>query len=354
MAIGRLERFVADMERHRGPKVLRRPEGSTGLRAAVVGAGPAGLTVAGDLARLGHEVTVFEAQPAAGGVLLYGIPEFCLPKAIVREEVEHLLELGVKFEYNVLVGSTLTPDELAAEFKAVFIGTGAPVPMLMRIPGEEMAGVCTANEYLYRANLMKAYRYPEYETTIPLGRQVAVIGGGNVAVDAARMAWRLGAEQVTMIYRRLEKEMPARTEEVRHARAEGTEILFLTNPVRYVGDKTGHVRAIDCIRIELGDCDASGRARPCPVPGSEFQVPADVVVVAIGTGASPLVPRVGGLETNRRGLVVVDPETGRTSRQGFWAAGDVVTGPKTVAMAMAGGKRGARAIHAYLMHERGY
>jgi glutamate synthase (NADPH/NADH) small chain len=356
VAIGRLERFVADYERTHHLKVVHRPESRSGRRVAVVGSGPAGLTVAGDLARLGHEVTVFEAQHAAGGVLLYGIPEFCLPKAIVREEVEHLLEIGVRFEYDILVGRTLTPDELLRDgFQAVFLGTGAPLPSMMRVPGEEMAGVCTANEYLFRANLMKAHRHPDYETTIPYGRQVAVIGGGNVAIDAARLAWRLGAEQVTMVYRRLEKEMPARVEEVKHARAEGTELLFLTNPVRFLGDTTGHVQAIECMRMELGECDASGRARPCAVVGSEFIIPADLVILSIGTGASPLIAAATpGLEVDRRGLIVADPETGRCSREGLFAAGDVVTGPKTVAMAMAGGKRCARAIHTYLAHERGY
>lgn len=356
VAIGRLERFVADYERTHRLKVVHRPESRTGMRVAVVGSGPAGLTVAGDLARLGHEVTIFEAQHDAGGVLLYGIPEFCLPKAIVREEVEHLLEIGVRFEYDVLVGRTITPDELLqGGYQAVFLGTGAPLPALMRVPGEELAGVCTANEYLFRTNLMKAYRHPDYETSVPFGRQVAVIGGGNVAIDAARMAWRLGAEEVTIVYRRLEKEMPARVEEIKHARAEGTQILFLTNPVRLLGDTTGHVQAIECIRMELGECDASGRARPCAVKGSEFIIPADLVIVAIGTGASPLLAQATpGLEVDKRGLIVADPETGRCSRPGFFAAGDAVTGPKTVAMAMAGGKRSALAMHAYLMHERGY
>jgi glutamate synthase (NADPH/NADH) small chain len=355
VAIGRLERFVADMERASGRHVILRPEGKTGLRAAVVGSGPAGLTVAGDLARAGHEVTVFEGMPEGGGVLAYGIPEFCLPKAIVREEIEHLLELGVRFEYSVLVGQTLSPDDIVREgFQAVFFGTGAATPRFMRIRGEELAGVLSANEYLFRANLMKAYRQG-YETRVVRGKRVAVIGGGNVAIDAARVAFRLGAEEVTMVYRRSEKEMPARLDEVRHARAEGTNILFLTNPVRYLPDGAGRVRAIECVRMELGECDASGRARPCPVQGSEFELPADVVVVAIGTTASSLVAEATpGLNVDKRGLIVVDPEKGQTSRPGFFAAGDAVTGPKTVASAMAGGKKSAAAMHAYLIHERGY
>jgi glutamate synthase (NADPH/NADH) small chain len=356
VAIGKLERFVADFERSSGQRVIHRPESATGCRAAVVGSGPAGLTVAGDLARAGHEVTVFEAMSAGGGVLAYGIPEFCLPKAIVREEVEHLRELGVSFEYNVLVGRTVTPEELVREgFQAVFFGTGAALPRFMRIPGEELSGVLSANDYLFRANMMKAHLHPEYETPVVRGKRVAVIGGGNVAIDAARLAFRLGAEEVTMVYRRSEKEMPARVDEVKHARAEGTKTLFLTNPVRYLGDESGRVRAIECQRMELGECDASGRARPCAVAGSEFTMPADVVVVAIGTGASPLLTSsTPGLEVDKRGLIIADPETGATSRPGLYAAGDVVTGPKTVAAAMAGGKRSAQAMHAYLMHERGY
>ncbi|MFH0810491.1 MAG: NADPH-dependent glutamate synthase [Pseudomonadota bacterium] len=357
VAIGRLERFVADYERSRGSRIVPRPESATGRRVAVVGAGPAGLTAAEDLARAGHDVTVFEAMTAGGGVLAYGIPEFCLPKAIVRAEIDYLMELGVRFEYSILIGKTLSAESLVREgrFQAVFLGMGAGVPGFMRISGEELGGVLSANEYLFRANFMRADRHPEHETRVVRGRRVAVIGGGDVAVDAARLAFRLGAEEVTIVYRRSEKEMPARRDEIHHARAEGTNILFLTTPVRYLADDAGRVRAMECIRMALGECDASGRARPCPVAGSEFQLPVDVVVVAIGTVASPLLARlVPAMAVNRRGLVIADPETGATSRPGFYAAGDVVTGPKTVAAAMAGGKRSALAMHAYLMHERGY
>ena len=324
----------------------------------MVGSGPSGLTCAGDLAKAGFEVTVFEALHTPGGVLVYGIPEFRLPKSIVAREVESLSALGVKFMTNIIIGKTLTVDELFAEgFEAVYIGSGAGLPMFMGIPGEELKGVYSANEYLTRSNLMKAYR-EDSATPIMKGGSVAVVGGGNVAMDAARTALRLGAEKVTIIYRRSEKELPARREEVEHAREEGVEFRFLCNPTEVLGfenpddkrdPKNGFVRAVRCIRMELGEPDERGRRRPIPVEGSEFDIPADTVIMALGTTPNPLIKSTTeGLDVNQRGGIIVEEHTGRTSREGVYAGGDAVTGAATVISAMGAGKAAAKAIAAAL------
>lgn len=354
VAVGRLERFVADYEAARmGVSPPERPA-PTGKRVGVVGSGPAGLTVAADLAKLGHSVTVFEAFHAAGGVLLYGIPEFRLPKAIVRREVEYVLSLGVELRLNEVIGRTTTVDELFAEgYQAVYVAVGAGLPHFMNIPGENCNGVYSANEFLTRSNLMKAYLFPEYDTPIKRGRHVAVVGGGNVAMDAARAALRLGAEHVYNLYRRSREEMPARLEEIENAIEEGIDIRFLTNPTRILGDDKGWVRGIECIRMRLGEPDESGRRRPVPIEGSEHTMDVDVVVMAIGNGANPLLPSATpGLETNKWGNIVADEETGQTSREGVFAGGDIVTGSATVISAMGAARRSARAIHSYLIGER--
>jgi glutamate synthase (NADPH/NADH) small chain len=350
VAIGRLERFAADYERQAGEiSIPPRPQ-PNGKRVAVVGAGPAGLTIAGDLVKLGYGVKIFEALHKAGGVLVYGIPEFRLPKAIVDAEVDYLQKLGVEIEMNAVIGRIKTVDELFAEgFDAVFLGVGAGAPVFMNIPGENLSGIYSANEYLTRSNLMKAYRFPEYDTPIVRGKNVAVIGGGNVAMDSVRTALRLGAENAFIIYRRTEKEMPARIEEVHHAQEEGVQFKLLTNPVEYIGDKDGWVTGVRCQRMELGEPDDSGRRRPVPVAGSEFVIPVDTVVVAVGTMANPIVPATTpGLETNRWGYIVTQDESGRTSREGVYAGGDIVTGSATVILAMGAGRQAAKAIHAYL------
>jgi len=349
VAIGRLERFAADWEAAHGSATAQ-PAPSTGQRVAVIGSGPGGLTAAGDLAKMGHRVTVFEAFHDTGGVLRYGIPEFRLPKAIVDREVEYVKSLGVEIELNTVIGKTLTIDDLfASGFRAVFIASGAGAPVFLGIPGENLNGVYSANEFLTRANLMKAYRFPEYETPIWVGKRAAVVGGGNVAMDSARTALRLGAGQVTVVYRRSEREMPARAEEIEHAREEGVAFQFLTNPTRVLGDERGWVRAMECLRMELGEPDDSGRRRPVPVAGSEFTLDADTVIIAVGNAANPLVSSsTPDLETNRWGNIVADPETGATSRPGVFAGGDIVTGAATVIEAMGAGKRAARAIDQYL------
>lgn len=347
VAIGRLERFAADYEREHGydPSVLPPP---TGKKVAVVGSGPSGLTAAADLAKMGHKVVIFEGLHVPGGVLVYGIPEFRLPKSIVQAEVDFVRSLGVEIRTDWVIGKIRTVDELLEEYDAVYIATGAGAPTFMGIPGENLNGVYSANEYLTRVNLMKAYQFPEADTPVRRGRKVAVIGGGNVAMDAARTARRLGAD-VTVIYRRSRAEMPARLEEVHHAEEEGVKFQFLTNPVRYIGNDDGWVVAAECIRMELGEPDPSGRRRPVPVPGSEFTIEVDQVIVAIGTHANPLVPSTTrDLRLNERGYIVVDPETGATSREGVFAGGDIVTGAATVIEAMGAGKRAARAIDAYL------
>lgn len=348
VAIGKLERFVADYMRANGGAKVEKPA-SNGKKVAVVGSGPAGLTCAGDLAKKGYSVTVFEALHKAGGVLVYGIPEFRLPKAIVANEIENLKKLGVEFETDVIIGKTDTVNHLmdVEKYDAVFIGSGAGLPRFMNIPGENLNGVVSANELLTRSNLMKAYR-EDYSTPVFIGKKVAVVGGGNVAMDAARTARRLGSE-VYIIYRRTENEMPARKEEVHHAHEEGIHFMELTNPVEILGDEKGWVRAIKCIRMELGEPDASGRRSPVEMPGSEFEVEVDEVIMSLGTVANPMLARsVEGLETNKKGCIVAD-ENGITSRPGVFAAGDVVSGAATVILAMGAARKAAKAIDAYVM-----
>lgn len=351
VAIGALERFVADWGRaHSGDGQEKEKPKPTGRRVAVIGSGPAGLAAAGDLARQGHEVTIFEALHRPGGVLVYGIPEFRLPKAIVAEEIESLEALGVRIETNVVIGRTITIDELFEDgFDAVFVGTGAGLPVFLGIPGENLCGVYSANEFLTRMNLMRAYDFPNSDTPIYVGKRVAVIGGGNVAMDAARVALRAGAEKVTILYRRSRAEMPARLEEVERAEEEGVHFELLVAPTRILGDDRRYVCGIECIRMTLGEPDESGRRRPVPQPGSEFTIPVETVVVAIGNHPHPLVPRTTpGLEVTPHGTIVADPESGATSRKGLFAGGDIVTGAATVIEAMGAGRRAARAIGEYL------
>jgi len=348
VAIGRLERFAADYEREHGAVEVPPLPPPTGKKVAVVGSGPSGLTAAADLAKMGHKVVIFEGLHVPGGVLVYGIPEFRLPKSIVRAEIEFVKSLGVEIRTDWVIGKIRTVDELLEEYDAVYIATGAGAPTFMGIPGENLNGIYSANEYLTRVNLMRAYQFPEADTPVRRGKKVAVIGGGNVAMDAARTARRLGAE-VTVVYRRSRDEMPARLEEVHHAEEEGVRFQFLTNPVRYIGNEDGWVVAAECIRMELGEPDASGRRRPIPIPGSEFTLEVDQVIVAIGTHANPLVPSTTkDLQLNKWGYIVADPETGATSREGVFAGGDIVTGAATVIEAMGAGKRAAKAIDAYL------
>jgi len=350
VAVGRLERFVADYEREHGLIELPAKAPPTGKKVAVVGSGPAGLTVAGDLILLGHEVTVFEAFHKPGGVLMYGIPEFRLPKAIVEQEVDYLRRLGVTIELNQVIGKSVTIDELLDKerFDAVFVGVGAGLPYFMGVPGENLGGVYSASEYLTRSNLMKAYAFPEYDTPIVRGRTVCVIGGGNVAMDSARTARRLGAENVYVIYRRSRQEMPARAEEIHHAEQEGIVFRLLCSPIEYLGNDQGMVRQIRCQEMELGEPDESGRRRPIPKEGAEFTLDTDLVIVAIGSGANPLLTKqTRDLELNRRGYIVTN-DSGRTSRKGVWAGGDIVTGSATVILAMGAGKAAAKDIHDYL------
>ena len=349
VGIGRLERFVADYHNEHCTDAPAKPV-SNGHRVAVVGSGPSGLTCAGDLAKKGYDVTVFEALHTAGGVLVYGIPEFRLPKAIVAKEIETLKALGVKIAVNVVVGKTVSIEELMKEegFEAVFIGSGAGLPRFMNIPGENLMGVYSANEFLTRVNLMKAYR--EGSTTpIQHAKRVAVVGGGNVAMDAARSALRLGAEKVYIVYRRSLEELPARKEEVEHAMEEGIEFLLLNNPTEILGDENGFVKGMKCIRMELGEPDASGRRSPVEIPDSEFELECDSVIMSIGTSPNPLIKSTTeGLEVNRRGGIVVAEETGKTSLDGVYAGGDAVTGAATVILAMGAGKTAAKAIDEFL------
>jgi glutamate synthase (NADPH) small chain len=352
VAIGRLERFAADFERDQGEVEIPEKADPTGKKVAVVGSGPAGLTVAGDLVKMGHAVTVFEALHKTGGVLVYGIPEFRLPKDIVQMEIDYLEKLGVEIKTSFVVGKLMTVDELLGDgYDAVFIANGAGLPYFLNIPGENLNGVYSANEYLTRANLMKAYKFPEYDTPIKCGKHVAVVGGGNVAMDSARTAMRLGAEEVYLIYRRSRTEMPAREEEIENAGEEGIKFMLLNNPVNIHGNDQGWITGVECVKMELGEPDDSGRRRPIPIQGSEFIVPVDVMVVAVGNGANPIVTSTtAGLDTNRWGNIVADEETGRTSKEGVFAGGDIVTGAATVISAMGAGKRSARAIHDYLMN----
>jgi glutamate synthase (NADPH) small chain len=351
IAIGRLERFAADCERQAGQIVVPEVGPRNGKKVAVVGAGPAGLTIAGDLVKLGYDVTIFEALHKAGGVLVYGIPEFRLPKDIVQAEVEYE-KLGVTIVTDAVIGRVKTVDDLFAEgFAAVFLGVGAGAPVFMNIPGENLSGIYSANEYLTRSNLMKAYRFPEYDTPIARGKNVAVIGGGNVAMDSVRTALRLGAENAYIIYRRTEVEMPARKEEVHHAKEEGVQFIMLTAPVEYIGEN-GWVKGMRCQRMELGEPDASGRRSPVPIEGSEYVIDVDTVVVAVGTMANPIVPATTpGLETNRKGYIVTKDDAGLTSREAVYAGGDIVTGSATVILAMGAGKKAARAIHEHLSQQ---
>ena len=348
VAIGKLERFVADWNRENGGvRPVAAP--ANGYKVAVVGSGPAGLACATDLAKLGYDVTVFEALHRPGGVLEYGIPEFRLPKdKVVKQEIGDVIALGVKIETNVVVGRTVTVDSLLDKegFSAVFIGSGAGLPKFMGIPGENLNGVFSANEFLTRNNLMKAYR-PDYMTPVMTGNKVVVVGGGNVAMDAARTALRLGSD-TTIVYRRTEAELPARREEVHHAKEEGVRFAMLTNPVEVLGDEKGWVRAVRCIRMELGEPDESGRRSPVPVPGSEFEIETDSVIMSLGTSPNPLIARTTGeLETNRRGCIAAD-DSGATSRPGVFAGGDAVTGAATVILAMGAGRRAAAAIDEYI------
>ena len=348
VAIGRLERFVADWEATSGSFSLPTLPPSTNKKVAVVGSGPAGLTVAADLARFGHNVTIFEALHEAGGVLSYGIPEFRLPKAIVKREVDYVRSLGVRLRIDFVVGSSATVDELLGEYDAVFLGTGAGLPWFLGIPGENLGGVYSSNEYLTRSNLMKAYRYPEYDTPIARGKRVIVIGGGNTAMDAARTALRLGARDSIIVYRRSRKELPARNEEIEHAEQEGVQFHLLTAPVAFHG-ANGRVTELECLRNELGEPDASGRRKPVAVEGSNFRIPADVMVIAIGQSPSPLISKsTPELAVGEGGVVHVNQNSMKTSKKGVFAGGDIITGGATVILAMGQAKIAARAIDEYM------
>ncbi len=348
VAIGRLERYAADWARESGHKVIPPKAPATGKKVAVVGSGPASLTVAGDLILKGHDVTVFEALHQPGGVLVYGIPEFRLPKAIVQRECDNLADLGVRFEVNSVIGRIHTVDELLAEYDAAFIGVGAGTPTMLGIPGENLVGVFSANEYLTRSNLMKAYRFPEFDTPMYRGQKVAVFGAGNVAMDAARSALRLGAEDVKIVYRRSRDEIPARIEEVHHAEEEGVELRLLSAPLEFLGDDQSRLTGVRLQKMELGEPDASGRRRPVPIAGSEYTLDINLAVVAVGTGANPLITATTpGLATDRRGYILAD-ENGKTKKARVWAGGDIVTGAATVILAMGAGRIAADSMHQYL------
>jgi glutamate synthase (NADPH/NADH) small chain len=351
VAIGRLERFAADWTAEKGPGTAPRTPAPTGKKVAVVGSGPSGLACAFDLAKQGHRVTIFEALHEAGGVLVYGIPEFRLPKKIVAREIEVLRAMGVAIVTNAVVGKLISVDEIMAQFDACFIGAGAGFPKFMDIEGEHLNGVYSANEFLTRINLMRAYSATEYDTPIRRGERVAVVGGGNVAIDAARTALRLGARETVIVYRRTEEAMPARREEVHHAKEEGVVLELLTSPVRIIGEN-GHAVALECVRMEQGEPDARGRRRPVPKKGSEFLVPADTVIMAVGTNTNPLVSRsTKDLAVNDCGYIIAEERTGRTSRVGVYAGGDIVTGSATVISALGAGRKAALAIHDYLTGE---
>ncbi len=351
IAIGRLERFIADWERANlksvNPPIIR--SAPTGKRVAIIGSGPAGLTAAADLAKLGHSVTIFEALHIAGGVLMYGIPEFRLPKDIVQAEVNYVISLGVELKLDSVVGKVVTVDELLDNgYQAVFLGTGAGLPMFLNIPGENLNGIYSSNEFLTRVNLMKAYLFPEYDTPVKVGKRVAVIGGGNVAMDAARCALRLGADVVTIVYRRSDVEMPARREEVENAKEEGIQFKLLTNPKQFLGNEQNWVVGMECVEMELGEPDESGRRRPIAKPGSEFVIDVDVAIVALGTTPNPLIAATTqGLVTTKQGTVVTDEAIGKTTKPGVWAGGDIVTGAATVISAMGAGRQAATSIDEY-------
>jgi glutamate synthase (NADPH/NADH) small chain len=350
VAIGNLERFVADYERKNRKADLPAKAEPTGKRVAVVGSGPSGLTVAGDLILKGHEVTVFEAFHRPGGVLVYGIPEFRLPKEIVFSEVAGLEGLGAKVECNTVVGRSVTVDELFEEgYDAVFLGVGAGLPRFLNVPGENLIGIFSANEYLTRSNLMKAYLFPKYDTPVIRGKKVITLGAGNVAMDSARTALRLGAERSLIVYRRSRQEVPARAAEVHHAEEEGVEFHFLTAPTRFIGNEKGRVVGMEGLKMELGEPDASGRRRPIPIEGSEFEMDCDLVIIAVGANANPLLTRsTEGLKLNRWGYIITDEATGKTSKKGVWAGGDIVTGSATVILAMGAGRAAANSMHDYL------
>jgi glutamate synthase (NADPH/NADH) small chain len=350
VAIGNLERFAADYQRAHGRDILPPKAEATGKKVAVVGGGPSGLTVAGDLILKGHDVTIFEALHAPGGVLIYGIPEFRLPKEIVANECRFLERLGVKIEVNTVIGRTDTVDELFEQgFDAIYLGVGAGLPVFLNVPGESLIGVYSANEYLTRANLMKAYTFPEYDTPLVKGRNVATFGAGNVAMDSARTALRMGADHSYIIYRRSDAEMPARKAEIHHAHEEGVEFMLLTAPLKFIGDDEGRLKQVECLKMELGEPDASGRRRPVPIPGSEFIVEIDTAVISIGSGSNPLLTKsTPGLALNKWGYIVADPKTGKTMKQRVWAGGDIVTGSATVILAMGAGRLAANSIHDYL------
>jgi len=350
LAIGNLERFVADYERTQGSGKLPPVAEPTGRKVAVIGSGPSGLTVAGDLLMKGHEVTLFEAFHKAGGVLVYGIPEFRLPKDIVASEIHFLERLGLKIDCNAVVGKTITLDELFEDgFEAVYIGVGAGLPSFLNIPGENLIGIYSANEYLTRANLMKGYRFPEYDTPLARGKNVVVLGAGNVAMDSARTAMRLGADSVRIVYRRSREEMPARAAEIHHAEEEGIEMYLLTSPVRFIGDENGRVTSMECMQMELGEPDDSGRRRPVPIEGSEFIMDCDLAVVAVGAGANPVLTQSDPeITLTKRGYIVADEATGKTTKPGVWAGGDIVTGQATVILAMGAGRAAADSIQSYL------
>lgn len=352
VSIGRLERFLADWERHKGVKVPEKAP-STGRKVAVIGAGPAGLTVAADLAKRGHKIVMFEALHLPGGVLVYGIPEFRLPKSIVRAEVDYVEKLGVDLQLGYLVGRIYTiPELLKSGYNAVFIGTGAGLPAFMGLPGDDLGGIYSANEFLIRVNLMKSYAFPAYDTPIRVGRHVVVIGGGNVAMDSARSALRLGAEEVCIVYRRSREEMPARHEEIENAEEEGILCKFLANPIRFIGDEKGWVKAMECVCMELGPPDDSGRRRPVAIKGSEFVMDTDTVIVAVGRSPNPIIQSTTeGLAVTKWGTIVAD-ENGKTNLEGVYAGGDIVTGEATVISAMGAGKKAAKEMHEYLMSKK--
>jgi glutamate synthase (NADPH) small chain len=350
VAIGNLERFAADYERAYGTGALPPRSAPTGKKVAVVGSGPSSLTVAGDLIVKGHAVTVLEAFHKPGGVLVYGIPEFRLPKEIVAQEINFLERQGAEVQCNAVVGRTVSIDELFEEgYDAVYLGVGAGLPRFLNVPGENLIGILSANEYLTRANLMKAYLFPKVDTPIPRGKNVVVLGAGNVAMDSARTAMRLGADSVKIVYRRSREEMPARAAEIHHAEEEGIEMFLLTAPTRFTGNDKGRLTGMECLQMELGEPDDSGRRRPMPKEGSEFQMDCDLAIIAVGSGANPLLTQsTPDLKLNQWGYIMADPETGKTSKKGVWAGGDIVTGAATVILAMGAGRKAADSIHDYL------